>query len=269
MTGSTALAPEWTRVEMYPSATRCRPGTCRVTLKATGGPLDVVTEARDYAPHEIPGWDSGSTAGRVASAIGQSVARHAGLTSDRARIGLGTRVVSESGGWQLRCSLFWIDDEEIQYNRTDADHVSRSMRRTEGESCRVVASVDTGVVLWRFHAGIALSRDSLALLYDSLSAQKSAAVGASPPMSLERLTADDSVAARYDLARDLGAKTLAERVGGVRRIQVSREGGATVAVMSVTVRTTLDLAPGTSDDEARVLRLVAAALQVPLESAGR
>jgi hypothetical protein len=269
MTGSTALAPQWTRVEMYPSATHCRPGMCRVTLKTPGGPLDVTTEARDFAVHEIPGWDSGSTAGRAASAIVQGIARREGMTSDRARIGLGTRVVSDSGGWQLHCSLFWIDDQEIQYNKTDDDHITRSARRTEGENCRVVTAADTALVRWRFRAGIAPTRDSLAMVYDSLSAAKSQAVGASPPMSLERLRTDGTVAARYDFTRGDATPTFAERMGGVRRMRVSREGGGEVAVMNVSLRTTLDLAPGTSDDEARVLRLVAATLAVPVGSTGR
>lgn len=266
MTGATPrpLAPEWTREALVARSFRCRPGKCRTTLQSKGGQLDVATETRQYAPHDIPGWDGGSRAGRVASSIASTIARHNGFTTDRTDIGLGTRVVTDADGWQLRCSVLWIDDQEVEYNKTDDDHVTHEVRRTAGADCRALAPHDSGVIRWRFRTGIAPSRDSLAAIYDSLAAEKSPQVSAEPPMSLEHLTAAGIVDASYCLTRDATAPTLMERLSLTVRFHVRRDSGAAVGVIQTGAKPMLDLAPGSSADEARMLRLVAGFMAISL-----
>lgn len=258
------LAPQWTRDALLAKSFRCRPGKCRTNIQSKGGQLDVATDAREYAPHEIPGWDGGSRAGRVASSVLARIGRRNGLTTDQTRVGLGTRVVADADGWQLRCSVLWIDDQEVEYNRTDDDHVTRDVRRTEGADCRAFAPSDSNIVRWRFRAGIAPSRDSLATIYDSLEAAKSAAVTATPPMSLEHLTAAGAVDATYCLTRDVTAPSLMQRLSGATHVHVRRETGALIGTIQSGWKPMLDLSPDAGPDEARMLRLLAGFMAISI-----
>ena len=263
------LAPRWIRESFGALRVNCSRSECRATAAAAHSPITVRTRTREYTPDELPGWDSGSPAGRVAGSIGSEIMRHAGLTTDRTQIGLGSRVASDSGDgvWQLRCSVFWIDADEVEYNRKEADHVTRHSRTTEGIDCGAGAMSDSGVARWRYRAGIAPRRDSVAIVYDSLVALKSAAVSASPPMSLERLPAGLVPGAGYRLSRDARALTLAEpMVGGGGRINITRENGDAVAIIHTGLHVTLDVSPDATAEEVRVFRLIAATMVVPLIS---
>ena len=257
------LEPQWTREELRASGSACGSKDCRVTLKTPRGPVVVTVRTRTYGLHEIPGWNSGSTTGRVVSGILGGLLRRQGLTTDRVEIGLGTRTVADSGDspWQLRCSVFWIDDQEEEYNKDDMDHITRSVRRAEGADCRVVEVADTAVVRWRFRAGIAPGRDSLAAIYDSLAFANPRMVSATPPLSLERVTPDGVVEARYGVSRD-SLLTFPQRISGAGRVTIRRESGDAVAVIHTGFTAGLDLAPGATPGETRVVRLVAALLAV-------
>ena len=268
-TNQDPIAVNWTRQNLRPALSKCSRSECRTTFGNGLGAITVTTRTREYDRREIPGWDSGSTAGRVAGSIASGMIRRAGMTTESTKIGLGSRIVSDSGdsAWTLRCSVFWIDVADVGYNRTDEDHVTAQTRTTEGIDCTSGETSDSAAARWRFRTGIAPRRDSLALVYDSLVALKSPAVSALPPMTLEHSLADTLAVRRYLVRRETKAPTLAEQLAGrVGRVYVTRETGDAIAVIHTGMQTSLDLAPGATNEEARVLRLVAAALSMPLIS---
>jgi hypothetical protein len=257
-----ALAGGWTREELRTRAfsSACEPDACNRTWRTQRGPLRLRTNARSYGLHEIPGWNTQSTAGRVAGGVFGAVLRRQGMATEYVEVGLGTRTVSDSGptSWELRCSVYWIDDQEEEYNRRETDHVATSARRSEGAVCRAVDLADTSVVRWRFRAGIAPPRDSLATIYDSIRTRQPELVGPHPPMTLERIAPDGSVDAAYSVTTELVPLPFGVRlVAG--RLSVSREPGAPpIAVIHVVPEPALDLAPDASPEEARMLRLLTA-----------
>jgi hypothetical protein len=267
--------PGWVREVYTERRWSCSRGACQTVVQTRRGSFVVWTRAREYDPHEIPGWDNESKAERRASSVLKWVFRRAGGTTDRVRVGVGTRVVTDTsdGGWTLTCAAFWIDDEEIEKGG-DGDHIARSTRRTRGLDCRAAASRDTSVIRWRFRRGVAPPLDSLASVYDSLAARNSPTVSTAPPMSLERLATDGRAGARYEVAWEspgaIPRPTLAERVGLVMGLRVSRESGSPpIATLHQTMapdygRGTLDFGPDVSEEEARILRLLAVALHMPL-----
>ena len=269
MANQDPLPVNWTRQNLRPALSTCSRSGCRTTFGNGLGAINVTTRTREYDRREIPGWDSGSTAGRVAGSIASGMIRRAGMTTESTKIGLGSRSVSDSGesAWTFRCSVFWIDVADVGYNRTDEDHVTAQTRTTEGMDCTGGESSDSAAGRWRFRAGIAPRRDSLAVVYDSLVALKAPAVSARPPMTLERSPSDTLPVRRYLVRRETKAPPLAEQLAGtVGRIYITRENGDAIAVIHSGMQTRLDLAPGATSEEARVLRLVAAALSMPLLS---
>jgi len=63
------LAAGWTRDNLRLSMSRCSRSECRTRFGNGLGTISVITRTRVYDRREIPGWDSGSTAGRVAASI--------------------------------------------------------------------------------------------------------------------------------------------------------------------------------------------------------
>lgn len=254
-----AAQPAWTREDLTSRGwTKCGLGECRNTLRTARGPITVATRVRSYGLHDIPGWNTGSTAGRVASGILGGLLRRQGMSTDRVEIRHGRHVLTDSGStvWRLRCSVYSIDDQTEEYNREEDDHVTRSVRRSEGADCGAFDVADSTVVLWRFRSGVAPPRDSLAAVHDSLSRTEPAMVSATPPMSLTRLATDGSVAARYDVTRQTPA-TLTEQLAELHRVTIAREGGVPVAIIYRASGTSVDLAPEATGDEIRIVRLVA------------
>jgi hypothetical protein len=264
-TANLSPAPSgWAREELRSRIwSGCGSRECRNTLRAPSGPLRVTTRLHSYGRQDIKGWGSASTSGKIVSGIVQGLLRRQGLTTERQKIGLGTHIISDSGATvlQLRCSVYWIDDEDVEYNRKDSDHVTQSVRRSEGADCRLVDAADTGVVRWRLSAGIAPPRDSLAAIYDSIAAVNPSLVSANPPLSLVRLAPDGTVDTRYTVTRD-SLLSLSEALTFVSRLIVERENGAPLAVIHTGLGTVIDLAPDATAEESRVLRLVAALMAV-------
>jgi hypothetical protein len=260
--GIPVLAGGWTRESLRTGmfTSSCEPDDCNRTWRTSRGPLKLRTHAKTYGLHEIPGWNTQSTAGRVAGGVFGAVLRRQGMTTDYVEVGHGTRTVSDSGptSWELRCSVYWIDDQEEEYNKSENDHVTTSARRSEGAVCRAVDLADTSVVRWRFRAGIAPPRDSLATIYDSIRIVQPELVGPHPPMTLERIAPDGTVAASYAVVTELVSLPLGMgRVAG--RLNVSRAQGAPpIAVIHAIPEPALDLAADTTMEELRILRLLTA-----------
>ena len=257
------LAPaSWTREDLLThSWTKCGMGECRNTLRTSRGPISVATRVREYGLHDIPGWNGGSTVGRVAGGILGGIMRRQGMSTEHVTIRHGTQVLSDSGAtpWRLRCSVYTIDDETEEYNKSENDHVTRRVRRASGADCRAYDMADTAAVLWHFQSGIAPSRDSLAVQYDSLARDNPPMVSATPPISLERLAADGAVAARYEVTRRAPG-TLMEQLAELHQITIAREGGAPIATIYQASGTTADFAPDATIEETRIVRLIAALL---------
>ncbi len=260
--GIPVLAEGWTRESLRTGmfTSSCEPDDCNRTWRASRGPLRLRTQAETYGLHEIPGWNTQSTAGRVAGGVLGSVLRRQGMTTEYVEVGLGTRTVSDSGptSWELRCSVYWIDDQEEEYNKSENDHVATSARRSEGAVCRAVDLADPAVVRWRFRAGIAPPRDSLATIYDSIRAVQPELVGPHPPMTLERVARDGTVDATYAVTTELVALPLGMgRVAG--RLNVSRAQGApSIAVIHAVPEPALDVSADATAEEVRILRLLTA-----------
>ena len=256
------LAGGWTRESLRAGmfTSSCEPDDCNRTWRTSRGPLRLRTHAKTYGLHEIPGWNTQSTAGRVAGGVLGAVLRRQGMATEYVEVGLGTRTVSDSGPtpWELRCSVYWIDDQEEEYNKSETDHVATSVRRSEGAVCRAVDLADTSVVRWRFRAGIAPPRDSLATIYDSIRVTQPELVGPHPPMTLERIASDGSVDATYAVATELVPLPFGMgRVAG--RLSVSRQQGAPpIAVIHAVPEPALDLAADATVEELRILRLLTA-----------
>lgn len=275
--GCTSLRPAppgWTRESYTERRGRCVGGACTTVVRTARGSVVVWTRAREYDRHQIPGWDTGSVAARRTAAVLQSIFRQFGGTTDRVRVGVGRRVVTDTagGGWRLTCSAYWIDDLEIEKDE-DGEEVARRRRRTQGLDCRAVAQRDTSVVLWRLRLGVAPPLDSLASVYDSLAAARSPLVSANPPLSLERFATDGRAAAHYEVTPEspsaLERPTLAQRVGLIVQLSVRREsGGPLIATLHQSLapgygRGSLDLGPDVGEEEARMLRLLAVTLRLP------
>ena len=257
------LSNGWTREDLRSrSWTTCGSGECRNTLRTPRGPLLVATRVRSYGLHEIPGW-KGSTAGRVASGVLEGLLRRQGVATERVDVRLGTHTISDSAAtpWTMRCSVYSIDDQTEEYSKAEDDHITETVRRSEGAHCLAFDAADSAVVLWRFRSGIGPSRDSLAAAYDSLAKTDPMLVSARPPMSLERFAPGGAVAARYEVSREDPA-TMMERFGAVQRVKVAREGGIPVAIVHVSEGTTVDIAPEATPEEVRIVRLVAALVAV-------
>ena len=262
MTGVPALEGGWTREDLRTRAFSwaCKPDDCNRTWRTSRGPLKLRTQAKTYRLHEIPGWNTQSTAGRVAEGMLGAALRRQGMTTEYVEVGLGTRTVSDSGPrpWELRCSVYWIDDKDEEYSRDEDDHVARARRRAEGAVCRAVDLADTSVERWRFRAGVAPPRDSLAAIHDSLRLANPEMVSANPPMTLQRIAPDGTVEATYAVAMDF-----AEAPGGVRilagRMRVSRAVGAPpIAIIHVIPEPSLDVGPDVTPEEVRILRMLTA-----------
>jgi hypothetical protein len=227
-------------------------------LRGSGGAVDVHARQRVYRPHEIPGWDSVSRTQRIVDNVAQQVIRGAGGFTDQTRITLSTSTVVDraDSSWRMRCSSLSIAEQTIAKNAEGVDEVTRSRTRTSGVDCRIVAGEDRTRPLWRFRYGIASSRDSLAVRYDSAAADGAEAVSATPPITLEALAIPQ--ARRLTVTRDPRAVPDLLRVAS--RWYVNTEGDVRIAVVDLGVQTTVHLSPDASDDERRALRLIGAFL---------
>jgi hypothetical protein len=263
--GTGPLMDGWSREEFHPSSTTCSGGSsCTHRFSGPEGGLQVRSRTRTYATTSVPGWDR-PAGERAALSVASWAVRQLGGTSTRTVVGLGTRVASGrgAGGLELNCSVFWMDDQDSEFDRRQAMDVTwTAARMAQGMRCTVTSPSDPETALWRLEAGIAPPLDSLAAVHDSLAAVQSPLLSRFPPVSLERLAADGSVAERYvtDHAVPGGL-----REAGIRlRLYVAREDGERIAVLHVGEASVLDTNPAVGDEERRVLRLVAVLLGVAL-----
>jgi len=216
--------------------------------------MDVNTRITEYNRRDVPGWGE-KTGARVGNAIVQAGIRGTlGGTTEYTKVGHGTQVVSESGadGWRLSCSAFWIAAEDVKANNKGDDYTAGRTLTTQGLDCRAAPSADTTRVGWRFTRGIAPAFDSIAVLYDSLSADRSPLVAQSPPMALGHLDATGRTTEKYEVIFE-----------SMTRVRLSRENRHPVATILFGAATTLDLAPDVTPEERHFARLLATALATP------
>lgn len=236
----------WTREDLSLSRATRSTNSQRLRFATAAGPLELRGTIRQYSPQEIPGWER-PLAERAGSAIGGFVARQVGLGTNEVVVGHGALVISgpAAGEWELRCAVFWMIDQDIEYDRSiNEDHVAEGSQRTRGMDCHGARATQPGVTVWRLNYGIAPPLDSIAAVYDSLAAEASPAVAAYPPIALVRLAADGEVEARYDVQRD--QRSL-------------RFGGADDRPLAV-LHYGVDFAPAASSEEKVILRMIFVAL---------
>jgi hypothetical protein len=242
-------APGMVREAFQERSMRCGRNNCRTRVATGAGELLVESRARTYERDEIPGW-SRPRSSRVAAEVVSWMFLGLGGSVTYTEIGLGTHSVVGKGAEdrRLACSTFWMAERQVSNSRRDGpDGMNRSSPLTAGLRCDVTAAPDIGRVLWRFEDGIAPSRDSLAMVFDSLTAAGSPVVGAVPPKWLERIGPDGEVQARFELLEVWP------------RLAFADENGTRVAVLHRGLRPAFDTAPELTAEERQVLRLVAAA----------
>lgn len=244
--GMSPLSEGWTREDLRLSRATRSTNSQRLRFATAAGPLELRGTIRRYSPQEIPGWER-PLAERTRSAIGGFVARQLGATTNEVVVGHGALVISgpAAGEWELRCAVFWMIDQDVEYDRSiNEDQVAATSRRTRGMDCHGARATQPDVTVWRLKYGIAPPLDSIAVVYDSLAAEASPAVAAYPPIALVRLAADGEVEASYDVQRDQ------------RRLLFSAADDRPLAVLHFG----LDFAPDVSSEEKVILRMIAAAL---------
>jgi hypothetical protein len=256
--------PGWTREWIVPSSTTCAANSCRYRFRSPGGRIEVRSRVRTYSPQQIPGWDVPRSE-RVLGAVGSWLFRQAGGTTSSTVVGLGTRTVTEGGDLRLHCSVFWMEDSEVAFDRREGVDVRyMTTRPVQGLDCHAATAAEPDATAWRLRLGIAPSRDSLALVFDSLAAEQSPALGPLPPIALERMgSADDAVVA-YEVERQTPV-TSWERPFFPLRLQFARPGGEALAVLRGGEYVLLDVAPVATPDERRMLRLVAGLFAVTMD----
>lgn len=244
--GMPPLSEGWTREDLRLSAETRSTNSQHIRFATAAGPLELRGTIRRYSPQEIPGWGR-PLAERTGSAIGGFAARVVGATTNEVVVGHGALVVSgpAAGEWGLRCAVFWMIDQDIEYDRSiNEDHVAETSRRTSGMDCHGARATQPDVTVWRLNYGIAPPLDSIAVVYDSLAAEASPAVAAHPPITLVRLAADGEVEASYDVQRDQ------------RWLLFGAADDGPLAVLHYGV----DFAPAASSEEKVILRMIAVAL---------
>lgn len=254
--GLTPPPEGWTREEIRTGGSRCSNSNCRFSLKGPNGGIEVNTRAKEYKRTDVPGWGQKRST-RAGDAVAQAFIRGAlGGTSEYTKVGHGTRLVSESvsGGWRLSCRVFWLATESMKAASGDRpDYVAGVTLNAQGMDCAATTLADTATVRWRFTRGIAPAFDSLAAAIDSLSNEGSPLLTPSPPMTLERLAHDSVATARYDIVFE-----------SLQRVRIRREMRDQMAAIYLAGNTTVDLAPGLTEAETHVARLIAAALAIRL-----
>jgi hypothetical protein len=204
----------------------------------------------------------------------------AGARVGRDQIGLGTRVVTvrgDSARW-LRCSVGWVQEETR--TRQGGEDVFTSRRVAEGMDCEVVQGPDS-TVTWRFHAGQSPTPAALVRTADTLLDRDRPRLDLR--LQLERLTVERLTAERPTAERPTGehhANATQSRypvmldsvTTSVQRAplsvwSMSRPDGTRIGTLLWRYgvgSSALDLSAVATSEERGVLRLIAAALVVPL-----
>lgn len=263
---SSALNPPpaptgWQRLEFDVSTSVCTNYRCRLTLDGGLVPLRVAARSADYDRHEVPGWPEISKANRAGSAITGAIARKSlGVTTMATKYYIGAVSVTEAGdgAFQMRCSTFWVADEETAHTRAEGDHVARATRKVQGLNCRSTTLADTTAVRWRISAGITPTIDSLAATYDTAAAHGGVLISASPVVSFERTSAAQAPATgpadttQYRLERQSTAPGIFGEVSRLIR------GQTPIAVIRKWHgKLLMDIAPEADSEELRMTQLLA------------
>lgn len=247
----------WTREDFHMSRGRCADERCAISVRSGAARFDVVRSSRTYRRDEIPGWER-PTAERVAGAIGQSIVRAAGGSTDAVAVTLGTSRVAERGDTGNTARAMWCSHlsmaEQRIVRRDGRDEVDQLRPIASGLRCHVASPGDSTTPLWKLDYGIAPPRDSLARLYDSLSVARSPVLGADPAITLVHAAAADSA-----FVVERHAPSLMD-LYAFDRWFVSRADGTRVAVIELGIRSRLHLAAGIDRETRRTLRLIAAVL---------
>jgi hypothetical protein len=274
LTGCFATAPRyagpltegWARETLQRSTTTCSGRSCRWSVSLPGGGLQVRTEVRGYPSGKVPGWEE-SFGQRAAVSIASWLLRQKGWTTGETVVVLGTREVSgaSAGDLVLRCSVFWLDDEESVYDANlDQSVTYVAERKAHGVRCGAFAAEDTATARWRVWSGVVPPLDSVAGVYDALVAADSPELGPFPPLTLECLTEEGDPAVRYQLDQEAWGHPWFPL-----RVRVAREDGTAIAMVHAGSDTAVDTAPEATPEERQVLLLIAGLLMATVEFAER
>ncbi len=247
--GFPTLPEGWTREELRLDLETRSPSSQRLRYATPDGSVELEGTIRRHSPQDVPGWDRPRSE-RAGSAIGGLLQRQVGFTTANVVIGHGDLSVSGpgTGEWELRCTVLWIVDEDIEHDRARGeDRVFTSRARTEGMDCRAARTTQPDVTVWRFGYGIAPPLDSLAATYDSLAAEGSPLLSAEPRLELLRLEPGGEVGDRYRVQAEFNTQF------GRNWLRVRTPDDQPLAHIHLGI----DFAPASSSEEKTILRMIA------------
>lgn len=259
------------REETRLSGHRCSGGECRHDVTLGSQRYRLETAARLVSPEEAAGRPARSGVSRAGSAFLNAVLRANGWSTTDYVVGVGTRLAYSRAddGWRLVCDVAWI--EEVERSREEGEEQADYRRLLEGMSCRAergtggaaagaIAAADTR---FRFEYGLPTNPDSIGAALDALGRTWSKDSVDLLPMRLTRAGGAEYVITPARGARKLGVVHSALWV-------VRRADGTHVATLHrrfyLSEAGAIDLLPAADEEEAAVLRLVAAGFARRLEA---
>jgi hypothetical protein len=204
-----------------------------------------------------------SLGSRIAGGIADDLVRRTGFSTSHMQLSLARRTIRpRDGGLQMDCELVWVDDEL----REGREPTITRRRVAEGMTCVVMASGDTSDASWRFRRGISTAPDSLlGALSHLLDGPGTRVTSEALSMSLERVAPGADYFTSYEVAFE-GYITQGGAVRGWRAsVRMDAEVIARIHLVAERGKSAVDLSGSVTDEEAEVLRLVAACLLVPLD----
>lgn len=250
---------------------RCSGRECRDDVTLGARQYRVETVSRLLSPEEAAGRPARSGVARAGSAFLNAVLRANGWTTTDYLVGVGTRVAYSraADGWRLVCDVAWI--EEVERSREEGEEQADYRRLLEGMSCRaergtsgaVAGAITAADTRFRFEYGLPTNPDSIGAALDALGRTWSTDSLTLLPMRLTR-----AGGATYVITPALGARKL----GVVHSAQwdVRRADGTHVATLHrrfyLSEAGAIDVSPAADEEEASVLRLVAAGFVRRLEA---
>lgn len=242
------VAPGYRREQVSSGRSVCTPRRCTNDVAVGARHYRVETVTRVLSSKEVGG--GSNAAGRAAGGLFGWIVRRAGVSTIDEQVVVGTRTVTTDGAWRLECAVAWIDERERSKDSTQLTRV------TEGVSCEVRSDSAEASGGWTFRYGATPTVDSMALLLHAGDRARSTV-----PVLSSRESGVFRVVEEF-----LDPAEKHPRTAGWR---VERPDGTPIGALRLPpgftcfVYCALDLAAPTGEEE-RVLRLIAAALMIPL-----
>jgi hypothetical protein len=244
------VEPGYLRETNWSDGRRCTSGRCTNDVNVGARHYRVETDARVLTSKELGG---GNAVGRAVGGLFGWMVRNAGVGTIDDQVVVGTRTVTtDDSAWRLECDVAWLDARERSKEETTLERVS------EGVSCEARPDSNEATVRWSFRYGATPTVDSMVTLVHAANRARSLV----PSLRSSR---DGGVEYRF-VEQFFGPARKRRQHGGWR---VERPDGTAIGALRLPpgfvcfMECAIDLSAPTAE-EVIVLRLIAAALGVPL-----